>query len=246
LSHTTGLAAQSANATLRAPPARQFFMTFRDIGLWIKSARADAAVRQRSAGHGVAQAFEALYRAKADPYGAADPRYRYQARKYAMLLSFLPARPYRRVLELGCGVGAFSRALALHAESVTGIDIAASAVQHATALSQGHVNLSFRPGDVHTFDSDRQQYDLIVVADVLYYAVPSGDEPALAAIARRVAGSLVPGGLVLLADHYFFGFGAASRDTCAIHNVFRQTAGLQIQSQHRRCFYLTTLLQRNK
>src|SRR5262245_1785265 len=33
-------------------------------------------------------------------------------------------------------VGAFSRALAPHAESVTGIDIAASAVQHAKALSQ--------------------------------------------------------------------------------------------------------------
>src|SRR5215831_10530069 len=231
---------------LRAPPPRQFFMTFRDIGLWIKSARADAAVKHGSAGNDAAQAFEALYRAEADPYGAADPRYRYQARKYAMLLSFLPARPYRRVLELGCGVGAFSRALALHAEAVTGIDIAASAVQHARALSKGHDNLSFRPGDVRTFDSDGQQYDLIVVADVLYYAVPSINEPALAAIARRVAASLVPGGLVLLADHYFFGFGAASRGTCAIHSVFRQTAGLQIQSQHRRFFYLTPLLQRNK
>jgi SAM-dependent methyltransferase len=246
LTNTAGLAARSDNATLSAPPPRQFFMTFRDIGLWIRSARADAAVTQRFAGHDVAQAFEALYRAKTDPYGAADQRYRYQARKYAMLLSFLPARPYRHVLELGCGVGALSRTLALHAESVTGIDISASAVQQATALSHGHVNLSFRAGDVHTFDSDGQQYDLIVVADVLYYAVPSGAELALAAIARRVAGSLVPGGLVLLTDHYFFGFGSASRGTCAIHNVFRQTAGLQIQSQHRRCFYLTTLLQRNK
>jgi 2-polyprenyl-3-methyl-5-hydroxy-6-metoxy-1,4-benzoquinol methylase len=220
-------------------------MTLRDIGLWIKSARADAAVRQRSTGQDMAEAFEALYHTEADPYGAADPRYRYQARKYATLLSFLPARPYCRVLELGCGVGAFSRALAPHAESVTGIDIAASAVQHATALSKAHGNLSFRPGDVRTFDSDGQQYDLIVVADVLYYAVPSGDESTLAAIASRVARSLVPGGLVLLADHYFFGFGAASRDTCAIHNVFRQAAGLRLQSQHRRCFYLATLLQRN-
>jgi SAM-dependent methyltransferase len=245
LTDTTGLAARSANAMLRAPPPRQFFMTFRDIGLWIKSARADAAVSRRAAEFDNAQAFEALYHAEADPYGAADPRYRYQARKYAMLLSFLPARPYRHVLELGCGVGTFSRALALHAESVTGIDIAASAVQHATALSKSHLNLSFRPGDVHTFDSDGQQYDLIVVADVLYYAVPSGDEPALAAIARRVAASLVPRGLVLLADHYFFGLGAASRGTCSIHNAFRQTAGLQMQSQHRRCFYLTTLLQRS-
>ena len=242
LKHRPELPARSTDAPLRTPPPKQFFMTFRDIGLWVRSARADATVRQRSPVHGVAQAFEQLYRADADPYGAADPRYRYQDRKYATLLSFLPARPYRHVLELGCGVGAFSRALAPHAETVTGIDISPTAVQRATALSQKHLNLSFRPGDVHTFDSDGQLYDLIVAADVLYYAVSSADESALAAIARRLAVSLAPGGLVLLADHYFFGLGAASRITRAIHRTFRQAAGLQIRSQRLRCFYLATLL----
>jgi 2-polyprenyl-3-methyl-5-hydroxy-6-metoxy-1,4-benzoquinol methylase len=218
-------------------------MTFRDIGLWIRSARADAAIRQRSRAYGVARAFDELYRDDPDPYGAADPRYRYQDRKYAMLLSFLPARRYRHVLELGCGVGAFSRALAVHAESVTGIDISATAIQHATALSQKHLNLSFRAGDVHTFDPDGRQYDLIVAADVLYYAVPSAEEPALAAVASRLAACLAPGGMVLLADHYFFGLGAASRIARAIHDTFPRAAGLQIQSRHFRCFYLATLLQ---
>ncbi|MBX9844580.1 MAG: class I SAM-dependent methyltransferase [Xanthobacteraceae bacterium] len=219
-------------------------MTLRDIGLWIRSARADATIRRKSRAYGVARAFDELYRDDQDPYGAADRRYRYQDRKYAMLLSFLPARRYRHVLELGCGVGAFSRALAIHAERVTGIDISANAIQHATALSRKYLNLSFRAGDVHTFDPDGRQYDLIVAADVLYYAVPSAQEPALAAVANRLAACLAPGGMVLLADHYFFGLDAASRITQAIHDTFPQAAGLQIQSRHFRCFYLATLLQR--
>jgi hypothetical protein len=47
-----------------------------------------------------------------------------------------------------------------------------------------------------------------------------------------------------LTDHYFFGVDAASRRTRAIHNAFRRIGGLQSHIEHRRCFYLTTILQR--
>ena len=234
----------AANTTLCAPPPEKFFMTLRDIGLWVRSARADAAVARHTAMCDVAQAFDALYCASPDPYGAADLRYRYQARKYAMLLSFLPARRYHDVLDLGCGIGALCRALAPYAETITGIDVAPAAVRSATALSTSHINLAFRQGDVRTFDPAGRRFDLTIVADVLYYAVALGDEPALEAIARQVAACMEPNGLVLLTDHYFFGFDAASRRTRAIHNAFRQTAGLQACAEHRRCFYLATLLQR--
>jgi len=230
-------------ATLCAPPRRQFFMTLRDIGMWVRSARADAALAQHVAGHDVPYAFEKLYLADPDPYGAVDPRYRYQARKYEMLLSFLPARPYRHMLELGCGIGAFCRALAPYAETVTGVDIAATAVQHATDLSRIHSNVAFALADVRTFDAAGRQYDLIVIADVLYYALPLDDRPALEAIALRVAACLAPGGLVMLADHYFFGLDAASRRTRAIHEIFRQASMLHRRAEHRRCFYLATLLE---
>jgi 2-polyprenyl-3-methyl-5-hydroxy-6-metoxy-1,4-benzoquinol methylase len=230
-------------ATLCAPPRRQFFMTLRDIGMWVRSARADAALAQHVAGHDVPNAFEKLYLADPDPYGAVDPRYRYQARKYEMLLSFLPARPYRHMLELGCGIGALCRALAPYAETVTGVDIAATAVQHATDLSRIHSNVAFALADVRTFDAAGRQYDLIVIADVLYYALPLDDRPALEAIALRVAACLAPGGLVMLADHYFFGLDTASRRTRAIHDVFRQASMLHQRAEHRRCFYLATLLE---
>ena len=242
MTEETTAAKTGAVATLGARPPRQFFMTLRDIGMWVQSARADAAITRHAAGHNVAYAFDQLYRANRDPFSAIDPRYRYPARKYATLLSFLPARHYRHVLELGCGVGALCRALAPYAETVTGVDIAATAVQHAD-LSRDHQNIAFVTGDVRSFDAAGRQYDLIVIADVLYYAMPVDDQPALEAIARRVASCLAPGGIVLLADHYFFGFDAASRRTLAIHNAFRTAAALHRHAQHRRCFYLATLLQ---
>jgi len=46
-----------------------------------------------------------------------------------------------------------------------------------------------------------------------------------------------------LTDHYFFGFDAASRRTRAIHNAFRGAAAFHQHAEHRRCFYLATLLQ---
>jgi SAM-dependent methyltransferase len=233
-------------ATLGAPPRRQFFMTLRDIGMWVQSARADAAVAQQSAGQDVSHAFEMLYLSNSDPYGAIDPRYRYQARKYEMLLSFLPARHYQHILELGCGVGALCRVLAPFAESVTGVDIAATAVQRATNLSRNHSNVAFASADIRTFDTadaSGRRYDLIVIADVLYYALARDDKLALEAIACRVAACLAPGGLVLLTDHYFFGFDSASRRTRAIHGIFRQASMLYQRAEHRRCFYLATLLE---
>src|SRR5690348_627447 len=89
-----------------------FFMTVRDIGLWARSAKADARLRRLRAGRGAAAAFDQLYRAAGDPYGAELPRYRYQRRKYEGLLSLLPRRRYRRALDLGCGLGSFTRKLA--------------------------------------------------------------------------------------------------------------------------------------
>lgn len=66
---------------------------------------------------------------------------------------------------------------------------------------------------------------------------------ALEAIARRVSACMAPRGLVLLTHHYFFGFHAASRRTRAIHDAFGGAAAFHHYAEHRRCFYLATLLQ---
>lgn len=54
---------------------------------------------------------EAIYAADADPWLAASARYRYQHRKYEVLISLLPTKHFKRALDLGCGLGLLSRRL---------------------------------------------------------------------------------------------------------------------------------------
>jgi SAM-dependent methyltransferase len=246
-----------------------FFMSLRDIAFWIRSARADAALdrlRIRAAtkptpspsatGSSVpdspdivssemGDAFDRLYGATSDPYGAGLPQYRYQRRKYESLLSMLPDRPYRDVLDIGCGLGVLSRRLAPHAQRILGLDISNEAVVQARAASRSHENLDFAQGDVTDFDSGARRFDLIVLADTLYYISPLSD-PVLKALAARIADLLAPGGLFLLVNHFFFAVDPASRATRAIHDAFRWSPGLQQVSEHRRAFYLATLLTRQE
>lgn len=218
-----------------------FFMTVRDIGLWVRSAKADARLRRLRAGRGAAAAFDQLYRAAGDPYGTELPRYRYQRRKYEGLLSLLPRRRYRRALDLGCGLGSFTRKLAPFVDEILGVDISAEAVARARALSSGHPNVRYSRQDILGMAAPRSGFDLVVLADTLYYVEPLS-AATLRAVAGRVSGLLAPGGLLLLADHYFFGFDAASRGTRAIHDAFRRAPALARLAEHRRAFYLATLL----
>jgi SAM-dependent methyltransferase len=220
-----------------------FFMTVRDIAFWIRSARADSRLQRLRPERGNAAAFDALYAGVSDPFGAELPRYRYQQRKYDSLLSMLPRRPYRRVLDIGCGLGSLTRKLAPFAEHVLGIDISATAVDQARALSTAHANIVYSQADI--LDDTRQEsaFDLIVLADTLYYIDPL-TELRLKSIVRNVASKLTPGGLLLVVDHYFFGIDKASRATRDIHGAFRLAPSLDCAAQHRRAFFLATLLRR--
>src|SRR5262249_4123469 len=69
----------------------------------------------------------------------------------AQATAFLdPALP---VLDIGCGNGRFSRALAAHLARVVGVDLAASAVARAEKESPDTPNLSFRALDAVATDS---------------------------------------------------------------------------------------------
>jgi predicted TPR repeat methyltransferase len=228
-------------AGLTDAPA-DFFMTLRDVAFWGQSALADAKFARARGQHGAASAFDRLYAGSADPFCAEVPHYRYQRRKYQSLLSMLPRRPYRNALDIGCGLGTFARMLAPHAGSVLGTDISGTAVERARALSVAQANLHYACLDVLNDDADVGRFDLIVLADTLYYIEPLADTD-LAAIARRTAGLLAPGGLMLLVNHHFFGFDGASRLTRRIHARFRHASALQCAAEHRRAFFLATLLE---
>ncbi|NNM60804.1 MAG: methyltransferase domain-containing protein [Steroidobacteraceae bacterium] len=226
-----------------APAPTNFFMTIRDVAYWVRSARADARLDRLSQEGQAGSAFDDLYADTHDPFGVELPQYRYQQRKYACLLSMLPNRRYRNILDIGCGLGTFTRKLAPFGERVLGTDISGEAIRQATRLSAGHPNVSYLQRDMLEAAPQESAYDLIIIADTLYY-VKSRSPAALKLFAGKIASILTPDGLVLVVNHYFFGIDLASRETRGIHDAFRSASGLDCMAEFRRAFFLATLLQR--
>jgi SAM-dependent methyltransferase len=222
----------------------RFFMSPRDIGLFLRSAKTDASIAGLRSSLGQAGAFDAVYRA-GDPWASADPRYVYQRRKYDVLLGLLPPRRFARALDLGAGTGLLSRKLAAHADEVMGMDISANAVTQAAAASLALPQLSFRQGDVLDLPADLDgAFDLLVVADTLYYLPPPLQDETLKGLAQRLARLLRPGGVCLLANHYFSGLDADSRLSRRIHQAFAWSPAWCLTAEYRRPFYLVSVLAR--
>lgn len=229
---------------LTRPPKPQFFMNLRDLAFWIRSARADARLARLRGEHENTRAFDLLYGEEIDPWGAEVPSYRYQRRKYDLLVSMIPRRPYRRALDLGCGRGEIARRLSPYVEQILGVDISSSAVQQALQLSKAMSNVEYRQADVLSIHEAAQgQFDLIIMTDTLYYLSPL-DDAVLKRVQESLEALLAPGGILLLVNHFFFGFDPDSRVTRRIHNSFRQTAGLKLRTEYRRPFYLVSLFER--
>jgi SAM-dependent methyltransferase len=225
-----------------APKRRWVFMSPRDIGLFLRSARTDKQIARLRRTGGARAAFEAAYAGNSDPWASADPRYLYQRFKYEGLMAMLPpGRRFARALDIGSGVGTMSLSLTGIADEVLGLDIAQSAVDRAARLARP--GLRFAQGDVTRLDrSLAARFDLVVVADTLYY-LDAVDEESLKTVVAQIAGLLAPGGLCLVANHYFFAADSDSRVSRRIHDVFAQSAALVPIASHRRPFYLATLLQ---
>lgn len=220
------------------------FMSPRDVGLFRRSAGADARIAALRPSLGNAGALQAVYAERGDPWASGDPAYRYQRRKYEGLVGLLPlGRRYAAALDLGCGLGLLARLLARRADSVLGIDVAPAAIEGARARSAGLPGLSFAVGDVLDLPADLDGgFDLVVLADVLYYLWPL-DDATLKGVALRMAALLRPGGTCLLANHYFARFDAESRRSRRIRDAFAWSPGLTVAADHRRPFYLATLLE---
>ncbi len=219
------------------------FMSLRDIGLFRRSARTDAAIAQDRTTLGDRAAFEAAY-ANGDPWASADPAYKYQRRKYETLLALLPDRRFAAALDLGCGVGQMSRMLGARADTVLGVDVAQGAVEFARRGAVDLPAVTFEQGDVTDLSPTLDgRFDLVVLADTLYYLSPM-DDALLKRLALRVQRLLIHGGVCLLANHFFSGADRDSRLSRRIHRAFAWSPGFEVTSEHRRPFYLATVLRR--
>jgi len=217
-------------------------MSPRDIGLFVRSARTDSAISRMRRQHGSRAAFEATYAATSDPWGSASLNYGYQRRKYDHIVGLLPPRRFRQALDLGCGLGLLSQRLAARADETLGLDIADAAITLARAHAKDVGRLTFAQADVMDLPRELDgRFDLVVVADTLYYLSPL-DNKLLKTLACRIADLLAPGGICLIADHFFFSADVDSRTSRRIHNAFSWSPRFSVVSHHRKPFFLVTVL----
>ena len=221
-----------------------FFMSASDVRFWIRSAWSDVQLHRLLRKHDPAWSFNLLYETRVDPWGLNSLPFRYQQRKYDTMLSLLPIRNYERALDLGCGLGSFTRRLGGHAEQVLGIDLSDVAITQARQQTTELTNVQYQQGDVLNLSTDLdEQFDLVVLADTLYYLSPLSND-ILEAVRERVARLLVPGGVLLLTDHFIFKLDPGSRWSEEIHQCFRSTAGLIPLHESRRRFYLVSVFEK--
>ncbi len=119
--------------------------------------------------------------------------HRYRVRK--VLDIHTPART-DRVLDLGCGWGTITFALARQVHEIVGLDFSARAVELCNErLSQGSAdNVRFVVGDATGTDMPAESFDVIVAADLFEHLYPDDSE----AVAREAYRLLKPGGRFLV------------------------------------------------
>jgi len=132
----------------------------------------------------------------------------------------------KRVLDVGCGTGFFTRFYLEHGAQVTGIDIAPTSIQR---LSEQYPGARFILSDVSEVQL-AERYDVVNAFDVLYHIT---DDARWERAVRHLAQALAPGGTLLLTDV------VSRRPTFAEHNVMRpldsyrsllQAEGLEVLS----------------
>jgi SAM-dependent methyltransferase len=121
--------------------------------------------------------------------------------KYDLELELLKGRRYGRVLELGCGNGAFTRRLSTIADNVLAVDIAESAIERTKELRFDGASVEFRVSNFMEWDFNEQEpWDLITLGDTISCLGWLYTFLDIACLAAELFTANAPGGRLLLAD----------------------------------------------
>lgn len=185
---------------------------------------------ERRASDQLAAHFEALHRESDDPWSV-HSRW-YERRKRAVTVASLPRERYGSILELGASVGALTGDLADRADTVLAVDGSAAAVETASSRLAGRPGVTVARMRVPSQWPDGA-FDLVVVSELAYYL--ADDE--WRALTARIAGSLAPGGEVLLC-HWLGSADDFAQGGEQAHATFRAASGLRATVVHRDASFL--------
>jgi SAM-dependent methyltransferase len=119
--------------------------------------------------------------------------------QYLALRRWLRATPGTRVLDVGCGVGRWSRRLAARGAHVTGIDLSPTMIAEARRRASAQPlrgRCRFRVQDLQALQTD-EKFDLVLSVTVLQHILEAA---AVRAALQRMVAHLAEGGALILLE----------------------------------------------
>jgi len=123
---------------------------------------------ERKVAHEKAHAFfEELWK-RGDPWELETSEF--ERSKYEQEILILDEPRYERTLEIGCGIGSFTRSLAPISAKVLALDISPTAISRAREAQTNLSSVEFRVQNIIDFDPQSEgPWDLVVMSETIYY-----------------------------------------------------------------------------
>jgi ubiquinone/menaquinone biosynthesis C-methylase UbiE len=121
-----------------------------------------------------------------------DPNSRFQRYRVSKVREIYDPGPDESVVDLGCGWGTFSFALAPRVKRIVGVDFSEKSIAlcERKLAEQPHANLSFIQADAARTGLESAAWDLVIAADLLEHIYPRDS----ARVVREASRLLKPGG----------------------------------------------------
>jgi SAM-dependent methyltransferase len=151
-----------------------------------------------------------------------DARWNPNGHYHDFLLRHVPTS-CRSALEIGCGMGAFARLLAVRSESVLALDLSPEMIRIARERSREFKNIDFQVADVAGMELPFEEFDCIATIATMHHL-------PFAPVLSKMKRALRPGGMMLILD-LFAQEGLGDALTGAI--AYPVSAGLRLLRQGR-------------